>query len=94
MFKSFLNFLLPSCSFFLLFIFRRSAFCLFQEFYADKKELGGIRPIFDGRRNVFTSRPLPFDDMATFDIPDIEAAVIGKKREESMLKITLKLVFF
>ncbi|CAI2189473.1 4647_t:CDS:2 [Funneliformis geosporum] len=29
---------------------------------------GDIKPVFDGRRNIFTARPLPFGDTDSFDI--------------------------
>ncbi|CAI2171336.1 1168_t:CDS:2 [Funneliformis geosporum] len=41
----------------------RRIYSEFETLYAN-----GINPVFDGRRNIFAARPLPFGDTHTFDI--------------------------
>src|SRR4051794_35183985 len=31
-------------------------------------DLGQVKPVYDGRKNLYTAKPLPFGDSATFDV--------------------------
>ncbi|CAB4483319.1 unnamed protein product [Rhizophagus irregularis] len=33
-----------------------------------EKDLGKIKPVYDGRKNLYTAKPLPFGESAAFDV--------------------------
>ncbi|CAJ0627017.1 5591_t:CDS:10 [Entrophospora sp. SA101] len=55
--------------------------------------LGGVKPVFDGRKNMYTARPLPFGDAATFDVtlPE-DDGVTTSKRPPRSFKVKIKKV--
>ncbi|CAG8668612.1 21019_t:CDS:2 [Gigaspora margarita] len=55
--------------------------------------LGDVKPIFDGRKNIFTCKPLPFGETATFDvnIPE-DDGVTSTKRPPRSFKVKIKKV--
>ncbi|KAK9695426.1 hypothetical protein K7432_012964 [Basidiobolus ranarum] len=52
--------------------------------------LGGLKPIYDGRKNIFSHKPLPFGDYASFVVTLPEDSEKPSKREPRAF--TLKLV--
>ncbi|ORX97422.1 Piwi-domain-containing protein [Basidiobolus meristosporus CBS 931.73] len=52
--------------------------------------LGGIKPIYDGRKNIFSHKPLPFGDHASFTVTLPEDSGSSSKREPR--EFTIKLV--
>ncbi|RIA93562.1 Piwi domain-containing protein [Glomus cerebriforme] len=53
---------------------------------------GGISPVFDGRRNIYTANPLPFDNVTTFDvtIPEDNGVSAGRRPPRSFKIIIRK----
>ena len=47
----------------------------------NSEALGKIKPVYDGRKNLYTAKPLPFDGDATFDVtlPEDDGAPTDKK---------------
>ena len=48
----------------------------------NSEALGKIKPVYDGRKNLYTAKPLPFDgDAATFDVtlPEDDGAPTDKR---------------
>ncbi len=58
-----------------------------------KNNLRGILPVFDGRKNIFTCKPLPFGESATFDVtlPEEDRST-STKRQPRAFKIKFKKV--
>ncbi|CAG8452684.1 14080_t:CDS:1, partial [Acaulospora morrowiae] len=57
----------------------RKIFKKFEEDNADT--LNNIRPVFDGRKNMYSARKLPFGEHATFDVilPEDEGVTTAKR---------------
>ena len=56
----------------------------------NSEALGKIKPVYDGRKNLYTAKPLPFR-MATFDVtlPEDDGAPAGK-RPPRAFKVKIK----
>ncbi|RGB28543.1 Piwi domain-containing protein [Rhizophagus diaphanus] len=65
---------------------------IFGEFERISREgpLNGIRPVFDGRKNIFAPRSFPFGDTATFNVTLPEDETIPSKRTPRTFKIKIK----
>ncbi|RKO87186.1 Piwi domain-containing protein [Blyttiomyces helicus] len=46
----------------------RKLFKAFEAQHHDSPEIGGMFPVFDGRKNMFSARKLPFGEAHTFDV--------------------------
>ena len=57
----------------------------------NSEALGKIKPVYDGRKNLYTAKPLPFRGMATFDVslPEDDGAPTGKRLPRSF-KVRIK----
>ncbi|KAJ3030641.1 Eukaryotic translation initiation factor 2C [Rhizophlyctis rosea] len=68
-------------------VFLRKLFKAWEERYRGSKDVGNIKPVFDGRKNMFSAKPLPFGETQTFDVEepegddDEETARIQQQRE-------------
>ncbi|GBB93582.1 hypothetical protein RclHR1_00220016 [Rhizophagus clarus] len=68
----------------------RKVFNIFSE-QNRNRALGGARPVFDGRKNMFVHKVLPFQEAATFEVLlDEEDAPVGRKRPPREFKIKLR----
>ncbi|PKK79735.1 Piwi-domain-containing protein [Rhizophagus irregularis] len=58
-----------------------------------EKDLGKIKPVYDGRKNLYTAKPLPFGESAAFDVtlPEDDGTPSGK-RPARAFKVKIKLV--
>ncbi|CAB4400131.1 unnamed protein product [Rhizophagus irregularis] len=66
----------------------RKVFNLFSE--KNQEALGGVRPVFDGRTNMFTHKPLPFEGKS-FDVKLEEGNVpVARKRPPEDFRITIR----
>jgi hypothetical protein len=56
-----------------------------------ESDLGKIKPVYDGRKNLYTAKPLPFGDSATFDVtlPEDDGTPSGK-RPARVFKVKIK----
>ena len=72
-------------------VLNRKVYNRFEELYSES--LGRIKPVYDGRNNLYTSRPLPFGDTATFNVilPEDDGAPAGQ-RPPRCFKVTIKKV--
>src|SRR3954454_8465990 len=69
----------------------RKIYRQFEEVHAES--LGRIKPVYDGRKNLYTAKPLPFGDSATFNVilPEDDGTPSGK-RPARIFKVKIKLV--
>ncbi|KAJ3294810.1 eukaryotic translation initiation factor 2C, 2 [Borealophlyctis nickersoniae] len=58
--------------------FIRKLYKVWEDKYRDSPQVGGAYPVFDGRKNMFAARPLPFGDSFTFEVVEPE----GDNEEE------------
>ncbi|POG78591.1 Piwi domain-containing protein [Rhizophagus irregularis DAOM 181602=DAOM 197198] len=72
------------------FLLTRKVFQIFEDSHS--KKLKNTPLVFDGHKNIFSCKPLPLKDSATFDItlPEVDSRSILTKREPRTLKIRLK----
>ncbi|CAG8640305.1 9527_t:CDS:10, partial [Ambispora leptoticha] len=65
---------------------------VFQEFETHNRgALGGIRPIFDGRKNIFAPRPLPLGEGAAFTVT-LQDNIPSARRDVREFKLKIKKV--
>src|SRR5437763_1863557 len=64
-------------------ILNRKVFQRFEELHS-RSDLGRIKPVYDGHKNLYTARPLPFGE-ATFNviIPGDDDAPTGRRNSRS-----------
>jgi hypothetical protein len=48
-----------------------------------ENSFGDVKPVFDGRRNIYAARPFPFGDVISFDITSFKV-IIRKVAEINM----------
>ncbi|KAJ3053657.1 eukaryotic translation initiation factor 2C, 2 [Rhizophlyctis rosea] len=53
-------------------VFIRRLFKAWEDKYISSKEVGNIHPVFDGRKNMFSAKPLPLGETHTFDVEEPE----------------------
>ena len=70
----------------------RKIFKHFEEHHSES-DLGKVKPVYDGRRNLFTAKPLPFGEAAIFDVtlPEYDGIPAGKIPPHSF-KVKIKKV--
>jgi hypothetical protein len=58
----------------------RKIYKKFEEIHSER-DLGRTRPVYDGRKNLYTAKPLPFGDAATFNVtlPEDDGAPPNKR---------------
>ena len=49
-------------------VFIRRLFKAWEDKYIDSPQIKGVHPVFDGRKNMFSARPLPFGETHTFEV--------------------------
>ncbi|RIA87407.1 Piwi domain-containing protein [Glomus cerebriforme] len=71
----------------------RRVFNRFSESYRGSA-LGGVKPVYDGRKNMFAHKEMPFRDAGTFDVTleEDEAAPVGRKRPPRAFTVKIKKV--
>ncbi|RIA87406.1 Piwi domain-containing protein [Glomus cerebriforme] len=55
--------------------------------------LGGARPVYDGRKNMFAHKDMPFGNAGTFDVNlEEDGAAVGSKRPPRLFTVKIKKV--
>ncbi|KAJ3089546.1 eukaryotic translation initiation factor 2C, 2 [Quaeritorhiza haematococci] len=72
--------------------FLRKLFTAFEQAYVNTDAIGNAHPVFDGRKNMYSARPLPFGEAATFDVTEPDEEQGAGRRELKTYKMRVKRV--